>query len=1148
MDFATPYDILRHAKEEFYENLQSKKWNERKEAIGKLVDIMDKNPRLTTDDASGHHRLVGELTKILKQDANINVAATAAMALTRLARGSGVTFRPHSPDVISTCLTRLKEVKPTLRDPCIECLDACHLSSTFDSVLPCIKEGLAMKAPGSKLQTCEFFTRVMLNVDFQTAKKSSALTKEIVEELCKLALGSDATCREGAMKSLAAFLRAVGKQVGMPLLGPVAEDKLKMAKVDEYFEQFASEVPKEETTQSTSTETKADAKKPETANNSVPSTNRDKQLSDLGKLSAEVAAYEFLTPYDVLKHTNEDFYNELQSKKWSERRDAMGNLVEVMDKNPRLTTDDASGHHRLVGELTKILKQDANINVAATAAMALTRLARGSGVAFRPHSPDVISTCLTRLKEVKPTLRDPCIECLDACHLSSTFDSVLPCIKEGLAMKAPGSKLQTCEFFTRVMLNVDFQTAKKSAPTTKEIVEELCKLALGSDATCRDGAMKSLAAFLRAVGKQNGMSLLGSVAEDKLKMAKVDEYFEQFAAKQTVAEEKPKQTTSKTETTAKQETARKPETIAKQETPEPVEQIQPKAPEPQIVETPMVRALNQASSEMFQQMRTIVSDDLASMPLESLLNLNHVYPRKMSNVPIDSVLAEQIGGEELASLDPKTVISEALSNLNSAQLVSANSAIVALMALAQDSLNQKLMAEKAFAILSGIITKFHEVSETYTGSHDSEEFVCQASNFLLKFVPQRTVASKIDKPLFKAIVGSLLNISASCGEGNSQKSTRHLLHCFSEHADVNVIIFSALEMAADYINPCLIEESNNPDFDYRKMREGHKLHHVYLLITRALEHCESNVERRNELDVYSIHVAFRNLCQPIYNPTVKLPPKSNVKSSTFYVLQKFVKTTMIKSMITAVRLDEKTKHSDYVIKTHRGLLTRELATHGEEKLEQMLCGYTHRLVQKFSDDHDFKFALESLYAIYKHCLINQSFGKLRDVFDKTIRASGFAPVIEDTLEKMDQTYMKGEDMDVDQYLFSQFVTGSTLDLYRMTAKLSKMMISAPNVQEIEELEFESEFVNRLREFGRENTGTGTSGLQSRLDDFGTTLQNQDPNRTYTFRTPEKNHQMSEEETLSLFRTVVKPKRTSGVPAVKIPAQMYNTVQRHLENK
>lgn len=135
------------------------------------------------------------------------------------------------------------------------------------------------------------------------------------------------------------------------------------------------------------------------------------------------------------------------------------------------------------------------------------------------------------------------------------------------------------------MLEIDYPTAKAAASSTKEIVDVLCKvrnlkknflftgsiptraqktiticftkdfsdpsgnlttrcktfapnpttkklqkfqLALGNDAAIRDAAMRSLAAFMRAVTKKSAEPLLTSVAADKLKMAKVEEYYDQF--------------------------------------------------------------------------------------------------------------------------------------------------------------------------------------------------------------------------------------------------------------------------------------------------------------------------------------------------------------------------------------------------------------------------------------------------------------------------------------------------------------------------------------------------------------------------------------------------------------------------------------------
>lgn len=56
-------------------------------------------------------------------------------------------------------------------------------------------------------------------------------------------MGSDPAIRDVAMKSLAAFMRAVSKPLAAPLLISVAGDKLKMAKVEEYYEKFVAEFP-----------------------------------------------------------------------------------------------------------------------------------------------------------------------------------------------------------------------------------------------------------------------------------------------------------------------------------------------------------------------------------------------------------------------------------------------------------------------------------------------------------------------------------------------------------------------------------------------------------------------------------------------------------------------------------------------------------------------------------------------------------------------------------------------------------------------------------------------------------------------------------------------------------------------------------------
>lgn len=130
--------------------------------------------------------------------------------------------------------------------------------------------------------------------------------------------------------------------------------------------------------------------------------------------------------------------------------------------------------------------------------------------------------------------------------------------------------------------------------------------------------------------------------------------------------------------------------------------------------------------------------------------------------------------DELLDVDPKTAITEALNNLNSAQLTLSNSAITSLMALVQDTFNQKALAAKSSAIFMAVIGKFKEVSELYTSAQgeqttelkDCEEYLRQSSNFLLKFIPQPAVAVNIDSDMFELLTTALLNLLPALEETN----------------------------------------------------------------------------------------------------------------------------------------------------------------------------------------------------------------------------------------------------------------------------------------------------------------------------------------------------------------------------------------------
>lgn len=60
----------------------------------------------------------------MSDDANINVAASAAKCITGLATGLRRDFNQHAKPIVPIVLAKFKEKKPTLRDPLIACIDA----------------------------------------------------------------------------------------------------------------------------------------------------------------------------------------------------------------------------------------------------------------------------------------------------------------------------------------------------------------------------------------------------------------------------------------------------------------------------------------------------------------------------------------------------------------------------------------------------------------------------------------------------------------------------------------------------------------------------------------------------------------------------------------------------------------------------------------------------------------------------------------------------------------------------------------------------------------------------------------------------------------------------------------------------------------
>ncbi|VDK46823.1 unnamed protein product, partial [Cylicostephanus goldi] len=126
----------------------------------------------------------------------------------------------------------------------------------------------------------------------------------------------------------------------------------------------------------------------------------------------EADPWDLLDPVDVIAKLPADFSTNIESKKWTERRDALQAFLDLLTANPRLDPKASYGEH--ISLLKRIIEKDANINVAALAAKCMKCVADGLRKKFAPHAPAVVPVIFDKFKEKKPLLRDPLVECIDA--------------------------------------------------------------------------------------------------------------------------------------------------------------------------------------------------------------------------------------------------------------------------------------------------------------------------------------------------------------------------------------------------------------------------------------------------------------------------------------------------------------------------------------------------------------------------------------------------------------------------------------------------------------------------------------------------------------------------------------------------------------
>ncbi|XP_023811787.1 cytoskeleton-associated protein 5 isoform X3 [Oryzias latipes] len=220
-----PVEILSKMPKDFYDKIEAKKWQERKEAL-EAIETLTKNPKLENGD---YGDLVRALKKVVGKDANVMLVSLAAKCLAGLATGLRKKFGTYSGQVVPTILEKFKEKKPQVVQALQEAIDAIFLTTTLQNLSEDILAVMDNKNPSIKQQASLFLARSFRHCSQATLPKS--VLKPFCAALIKQVNDSAPEVRDAAFEALGTVMKVVGEKAVNPFLADL--DKLKLDKIKE---------------------------------------------------------------------------------------------------------------------------------------------------------------------------------------------------------------------------------------------------------------------------------------------------------------------------------------------------------------------------------------------------------------------------------------------------------------------------------------------------------------------------------------------------------------------------------------------------------------------------------------------------------------------------------------------------------------------------------------------------------------------------------------------------------------------------------------------------------------------------------------------------------------------------------------------------
>ncbi|ORY06720.1 ARM repeat-containing protein [Basidiobolus meristosporus CBS 931.73] len=235
----------------------------------------------------------------------------------------------------------------------------------------------------------------------------------------------------------------------------------------------------------------------------------------------EIDAFSLADPIDVLSKIPSDFYTNLESSKWKDRKEALESFILVV-RVPKISPGD---YRELVSALAKRIG-DVNIMVGTLATQCIEALAIGLRQEFSQYSELVLNPLLEKLKEKKANFVEALRNCLDSVFIVISFSDIMEESITALAHKNPQIKAETNKWLTRCVKETKYLPSKSDV---NWIVDSALKCLDDSDTSVREAAAELLGTMMKVVGERAMITYLEKV--DKIKEGKIREFYEKAEVK-----------------------------------------------------------------------------------------------------------------------------------------------------------------------------------------------------------------------------------------------------------------------------------------------------------------------------------------------------------------------------------------------------------------------------------------------------------------------------------------------------------------------------------------------------------------------------------------------------------------------------------------